>query len=94
MAQKVAGVYLDKIMEPIEKETALKKSTNLDENIFFQTANLHQYTGTYYSKELEVLRGQKRIYFAKKKYAAGIMDGIEHFNFLKEKKEKPVEQES
>jgi len=47
-----------------------------------------------YSKELEVLRGQKRIYFAKKKYAAGIMDGIKHFNFLKEEKEKPVEQES
>jgi len=40
-----------------------------------------------YSKELEVLRGQKRIYFAKKKYAAGIMDGIEHYNFLKKEKE-------
>jgi sucrose-phosphate synthase len=44
-----------------------------------------------YSKELEVLRGQKRIYFAKEKYAAGIIDGINHFNFLKEEKEKPVE---
>ncbi len=47
-----------------------------------------------YSKELEVLRGQKRIYFAKEKYAAGIIDGIKHFNFLKEEKEKSVEQES
>ena len=40
-----------------------------------------------YSKELEVLRRQKRIYFAKKKYAAGIIDGIEHYNFLKKEKE-------
>lgn len=47
-----------------------------------------------YSKELEVLKGQKRIYFAKRKYAAGIIDGIDHYNFLKKRKEKPVEQES
>jgi sucrose-phosphate synthase len=40
-----------------------------------------------YSKELEVLRRQKRIYFAKRKYAAGIIDGIEHYNFLKKMKE-------
>jgi sucrose-phosphate synthase len=40
-----------------------------------------------YSNELEVLRGQKRIYFAKRKYAAGIIDGIEHYNFLKKVKE-------
>jgi sucrose-phosphate synthase len=47
-----------------------------------------------YSKELEMLRGQKRIYFAKSKYAAGIIDGIEYYDFLKKGKEKPVEQES
>lgn len=35
-----------------------------------------------YSEELESLRGQKRIYFAKRKYAGGIIDGISHYNFL------------
>ena len=40
-----------------------------------------------YSKELEVLKKQKRIYFAKRKYAAGIIDGIEYYNFLKKMKE-------
>ena len=44
-----------------------------------------------YSKELEMLRGQKRIYFAKRKYAAGIIDGIEYYDFLNKGKEKPVE---
>jgi len=47
-----------------------------------------------YSNELEVLRGQKRIYFAKRKYAAGIINGIEYYDFLKKGKEKQVEQES
>ena len=36
-----------------------------------------------YSEELESLRGQKRIYFAKRKYAGGIIDGINHYNFFK-----------
>ena len=35
-----------------------------------------------YSKELEPLRGQRRIYFSKKEYAAGILDGIRHYKFL------------
>lgn len=37
-----------------------------------------------YSKELEHLRGLRRMFFSKKEYAAGIIDGIEHYNFLKE----------
>jgi len=36
-----------------------------------------------YSEELESLRGQKRIYFAKRKFAGGIIDGINYYNFLK-----------
>lgn len=44
-----------------------------------------------YSRELEVLKGQKRIYFAGGKYAAGIIDGIKYYDFLTKEKEKPVE---
>jgi sucrose-phosphate synthase len=44
-----------------------------------------------YSSELESLKGQNRIYFAGRKYAGGIIEGIEHYHFLKPKKEKPVE---
>jgi len=37
-----------------------------------------------YSKELEQLRGLRRMYFSKKEYAAGIIDGIKHYRFLEE----------
>jgi len=43
-----------------------------------------------YSTELESLKGQNRIYFSKRKYAGGIVDGIDHYHFLKLKKEMPV----
>jgi sucrose-phosphate synthase len=36
-----------------------------------------------YSQEMEPLKGQKRIYFAKRNYAGGIIDGLKHYNFLK-----------
>jgi len=36
-----------------------------------------------YSDELENLKGQKRIYFAKREYAGGIIDGLNFYNFLK-----------
>ena len=35
-----------------------------------------------YSKELESLRGLRKLYFSKKAYAAGIIDGIRHYQFL------------
>jgi sucrose-phosphate synthase len=35
-----------------------------------------------YSKELEKLRGSKRIYFAKRNCAGGIIEGINHYKFL------------
>jgi sucrose-phosphate synthase len=35
-----------------------------------------------YSPELKKLRGKPRIYFSGKSYAWGIIDGIEHFDFL------------
>ncbi|MCK4839315.1 MAG: HAD-IIB family hydrolase [Desulfobulbaceae bacterium] len=35
-----------------------------------------------YSKELEHLRGLRRMFFSKKEYAAGIIDGIKHYRFL------------
>lgn len=35
-----------------------------------------------HSEELEVLRGRDRIYFAKGKYAWGILEGIDHYDFL------------
>ena len=35
-----------------------------------------------YSKELEELRGMRRIFFSKKEYAAGIIDGMLHYDFI------------
>ena len=35
-----------------------------------------------YSSELQNLKGLRRIYFSDKKYAAGVIDGINHYNFL------------
>lgn len=35
-----------------------------------------------YSQELEKLRGKSRIYFSKSQYAWGILEGIEHYDFL------------
>jgi sucrose-phosphate synthase len=35
-----------------------------------------------YSKELESLRGMRRIFFSKREYAAGIIDGMHHYDFI------------
>jgi sucrose-phosphate synthase len=36
-----------------------------------------------YATELEIIRGVKKVYFAKSRYADGIMEGINYYNFLK-----------
>ena len=36
-----------------------------------------------YSPELEKLKGQRKIYFAKQKYAGGILEAIQHYKFVK-----------
>jgi sucrose-phosphate synthase len=38
-----------------------------------------------HSEDLETLRGRKKVYFSKGECAAGILDGIRHYNFLKQK---------
>ena len=35
-----------------------------------------------YSKELEELKGSKRVYFSKEHYAGGIIDGLRHYKFF------------
>ena len=35
-----------------------------------------------YSRELEELKGSKRVYFSDVQYAGGIIDGIKHYNFF------------
>ena len=35
-----------------------------------------------YSPEMEVLKGRRRIYFARKGHAAGVLEGIQHYRFL------------
>ena len=36
-----------------------------------------------HTKELEKLKGKRRIFFASREYANGVIEGIEYFNFLK-----------
>ena len=39
-----------------------------------------------YSPELESIKGLRRVYFSDKKFAAGISDGIDYYNFLNEER--------
>lgn len=40
-----------------------------------------------YSPELKILRKRDQIYFAKGEYAEGILEGLDHYNFLEEKRD-------
>ena len=44
-----------------------------------------------FSEELEAIRGSKRVYFANRSYAGGIIDGIQFYDFLKIGKEEHFE---
>jgi len=44
-----------------------------------------------YSRELDSLRGSKRVYFSQRNYAGGIIDGIDYYQFLKNGKEEHLE---
>jgi sucrose-phosphate synthase len=44
-----------------------------------------------YSRELDSLRGSKRVYFSQRNYAGGIIDGIDYYQFLKNGKEENLE---
>lgn len=44
-----------------------------------------------YSPELNELKGMRRVYFSDKEFAAGITDGIIHYNFLNERETDAVE---
>ncbi len=37
-----------------------------------------------YSAELETMKGMRRIYFSRKEFAAGIIDGMRHYKFIRE----------
>jgi sucrose-phosphate synthase len=41
-----------------------------------------------YSHELEKLKGQRNIYFAKKKYAGGVLEAIQHYKFTEKTRSK------
>lgn len=43
-----------------------------------------------HSPEVEILRGEPRVFFAPGKFAQGIIDGIEHYNFLGDIKPDPL----
>ena len=40
-----------------------------------------------YSSELEALKDSRKIYFAEKMYSEGIIEGMDHYNFLDKIKE-------
>jgi sucrose-phosphate synthase len=41
-----------------------------------------------FSHELAKLKGQRNIYFAKKKYAGGVLEAIQHYKFTEKTRSK------
>ena len=54
MAQKVAEIYLEESMDPHIEEVALEEEVQPEEEKEISIIALNEYTGTYYSEELEV----------------------------------------
>ena len=74
----IRHIYMEQDIEP-EKILVCGDSGNDEDMLRGNTLGL---VVNNYSQELEKLKGEPRIYFAKKQYADGIIEGIEHYNFL------------
>jgi sucrose-phosphate synthase len=74
----IRHIYMEQDIEP-EKILVCGDSGNDEDMLRGNTLGL---VVNNYSEELEKLRGEPRIYFAEKQYAEGIIEGIEHYNFL------------
>jgi sucrose-phosphate synthase len=76
---KAIRYLADKWEVPVERVLVAGDSGNDEEML--RGTTLGVVVGNY-SPELEALRGRPRIYFAKAHYAAGILEGMEHYGFL------------
>ncbi len=74
----IRHIYMERDIEP-EKILVCGDSGNDEDMLRGNTLGL---VVSNYSKELEKLKGEPRIYFANNQYAEGIIEGIEHYNFL------------
>jgi sucrose-phosphate synthase len=76
---KAIRYLADKWEIPVERILVAGDSGNDEEML--RGATLGVVVGNY-SPELEALRGRPRIYFAKAHFAAGILEGMDHYAFL------------
>lgn len=90
------GAYLDILPQRASKGRAIhylgKKWDILPENILVSGDSGNDYEMLYgkrlavvvgnHSPEIERLRGNRRVYFAERHYAAGIIEGIKHYRYL------------
>jgi sucrose-phosphate synthase len=76
---KAIRYLADKWEIPVERVLVAGDSGNDEEMLRGNTLGV--VVGNH-SAELEVLRGQPRIYFATGHYAAGILEGIAHYDFM------------
>lgn len=95
------GAYLDVIPQRASKGKAIdyicKKWNISSTNVLVSGDSGNDYEMIYgkrlgvvvgnHSEELESLRNNKRVYFADNEYAEGIIEGMEHYNFLKDEKD-------
>ena len=74
----IRHIYMEQDIEP-EKILVCGDSGNDEDMLRGNTLGL---VVNNYSQELKKLKGEPRIYFANNSYAEGIIEGIEHYNFL------------